>query len=96
MSYTKTPIILFNEVQTENLYKDLLRLKTDLDLSSYPFDHLLFDQKKTKKVSPNLSDVLNGFVVVEVIFLKQKEYSIAYLDGSELKTEPGKKQLTVR
>ena len=71
---------LFCEVQTPDLYRDLVGFKNKLDLSDYPPNHFLFSIDN-KKVPLKLSDELNGSIISEAVFLKPKAYSISYIDS---------------
>ena len=58
---------LFYEIETDDIYEDLVQLKHVLDLSDYPKDHHL-NSELNKKVPLKLSDELNGDIVMEAIF----------------------------
>ena len=71
-------LILFYEIETDDIYEDLKQLKHALDLSDYPKDHHLHSELN-KKVPLKLSDELNGDIVMEAVFLKPKAYSVKTL-----------------
>ena len=73
---------LFYEVQTSDLYRDLVGFKNKLDLSDYPPNHFLFSIDN-KKIPLKLSDELNGSIISEAVFLKPKAYSISYIDSEK-------------
>ena len=69
---------LFYEIETDDIYKDLVQLKHVLDLSDYPKDHHLHSELN-KKVPLKLSGKLNGDIVMAAVFLKPKAYSVKIL-----------------
>ena len=68
----------FYEIETDDIYEDLVQLKHVLDLSDYPKDHHLHSELN-KKVPLKLSDELNGDIVMEAVFLKPKSSSVKTL-----------------
>ena len=77
---------LFYEIQTKDVYEDLMSLREDLDFSCYPKNHFLYNNKN-KKVPLKTADELKGCIVTEVVFLKPKAYSVAYVDGGSQETK---------
>ena len=69
---------LFYEIETEDIYEDLVQLKCLLDLRNYPKDHHFYNELN-KKVPLKLSDELNGDIVMEAVFLQPKSYSLKTL-----------------
>ena len=71
---------VFYEIETDDIYEDLVQLKHVLDLSDYhgTKDHQLH-RELNKKVPLKLSDELNGDIVMESVFLKPKTYSVKTL-----------------
>ena len=51
-----------------------------LDLSDYPADHFLHD-KSNKKVPLTMTDELQGKIMLEVVCLRSKLYSIEFAGG---------------
>ena len=41
-------IVLFLNVKTENIYKDMEEIKDELDTSGYPKDHPLYSEENKK------------------------------------------------
>ena len=69
---------LFYEIETDDIYDDLVQLKHMLDLSDYPKDHHLHNELN-KKVPLKLTVELNGDILMEAVFLKPKPYSVKTL-----------------
>ena len=67
--------LLFYEIETVDIYKDLAELKQILVLSDYPKDNQLHSELNNE-VPLKLSDELNGDIVLEAVFLKLKTYSV--------------------
>ena len=53
------------------------KIKNILDLSNYPVEHFLFDEKNKKKLG-YLKDETEGKIIEQFIGLKSKLYSIKY------------------
>ena len=66
--YSDTDSLIY-EIETDDIYEDLVQLKDVLDLSDYPKNHQLHSELN-KKVPLKSSDELNGDIVMEAVFLK--------------------------
>ncbi len=75
-------------VATEDVYKDLEKIKEELDTSDYPKDHFLHSQEN-KKVIGKFKDELNGEIMEEIICLRSKAYSYSVKGGKETKKLKG-------
>ena len=73
-----TLTLSFYEIETDDIYEDLVRLKHVFDLSDYLKDHHLHSELN-KKVPLKLSDELKGDIVMEAVFLKPKTNSVKTL-----------------
>ena len=63
------------EIETDDIYEDLAKLKHIFELSDYPKNYHSHSVS-TKKVPLKISDELNGDIVLEAVFLKPKAYSV--------------------
>ena len=80
LCYTDTDSLVM-AIKTDDYYCDLQRHFTDImDLSNYPKDHFLYDDRYGKVVG-RFKDELAGSIIEEFIALKPKLYSILYNDG---------------
>ena len=70
---------LTNEIQTEDIYKDVFDMRHLFDLSDYPQDSPYYDPTN-KKVIGMMKDELNGKVILEFVGLRAKMYSILTVD----------------
>ena len=74
LHYTDNDSLIFS-VKTENIYKDLEKIKDDLDTSKYPTDHPLYS-KSNEMIIGKMKDETKGKIISEAVFLRSKEYSI--------------------
>ncbi|CAL1535718.1 unnamed protein product [Lymnaea stagnalis] len=77
--FTDTDSLCY-EIETEDLYDDLLQELDRFDTSDYPKDHKLHSDVN-KKVIGKMKDETNGVPIEEFVGLKPKMYSLKY-DGS--------------
>ena len=74
----------FLNIKRKDVYKDMKRIKDELDTSAYPTDpghwpegdarYPLYSNKN-KKVIGKFKDELNGEIMTEIVFLRSKAYS---------------------
>ena len=89
LCFTDTDSLLY-EIETLDIYKDMLDNKSDYDFSNYPYDHPNFNIDN-KKVIGKFKDELNGLLLLEFIGLRPKCYSLLYDKGKEKQTAKGTK-----
>ena len=65
---------LFNEIKTDNVYKDLLEDKVLFDNSDYP-KHSAFFFDENKKIIGKMKDEAAGMPIKDFIGLRSKMYS---------------------
>ena len=70
--YTDTDSFIV-QVETDDIYKDMLENKNLYDFSDYPINHLNYDITN-KKVLGKFKDKLNSLIITEFIGLKPKMY----------------------
>ena len=75
------------EIQTRDLYKDMLEDACKFDTSNYPIDHPLYS-RVNMKVLGKMKDECSGVPPEEYIGLRPKMYSML-VDGIEKKTAKG-------
>ena len=78
--YTDTDSFII-QVETDNIYKNMLENKNLYDFSDYPINHPNYDITN-KKVLMKYKDVLNSKIITEFIGLKSKMNSFEYIDNS--------------
>ena len=78
--YTDTDSFII-QVETDNIYKDMLENKNLYDFSDYPINHLNYDITN-KKVLGKFKDELNSQIITEFIGLKPKMYLFDYIDNN--------------
>ena len=78
--YTDTDSFII-QVETDNIYKDMLENKNLYDFSDYPINHRNYDITN-KKVLCKFKDELNSLIITEFIGLKPKMYSFDYIDNN--------------
>ncbi|MES9902420.1 MAG: hypothetical protein ABW168_07025 [Sedimenticola sp.] len=76
--FTDTDSLAY-EIETSDVYKDMLNYKHMLDLSNYPPDHFLFDESN-KKVVGTFKDETAGVPIRSFVGLKSKMYAFTYGD----------------
>jgi hypothetical protein len=82
--FTDTDSLCY-EIQTDDVYEDMLKYKDKFDFSEYPEDHKCFDLTN-KKVIGKMKDEAKGQIITEFIGLRPKLYSfIIEGDEAELK-----------
>ena len=69
------------QVETDDIYKDMLENKNLYDFSDYPINHPNYDITN-KKVLGKFKDELNNQMITEFIGLKPKMYSFDYIDNN--------------
>ena len=62
-------------IKTDNVYRDLEKIKADFDFSNYGVNHFLFDDTN-KKFVLKIKDKTGGKAIRESIALKPKLYSV--------------------
>ena len=78
--YTDTDSFII-QVETNDVYKDMLENKILYDFSDYPINHLNYDITN-KKVLGKFKDELNSLIITEFIGFKPKMYSFGYIDNN--------------
>ena len=78
--YTDTDSFVI-QVETNDIYKDMLENKNLYDFSDYPINHTNYDITN-KKVLGKFKDELNSLIISEFIGLKPKMYSFVYIDNN--------------
>ena len=81
--FSDTDSMVLN-IFTEDVYKDLEKIKDHLDTSNYPKDHFLYSTEN-KKVIGKFKDELSGNIITEFIAIRSKVYGYEYLENSSLK-----------
>ena len=71
------------------------KIKNILDLSNYPVEHFLFDEKNKKKLG-YLKDETEGKIIEQFIGLKSKLYSIKYHNGDSIRKCKGLQNVVVK
>jgi len=71
--FTDTDSLCY-EIQTDDVYEDMLKHKEMYDFSEYPEEHKCFD-KTNKKVIGKFKDEAKGRIITEFIGLRPKLYS---------------------
>ena len=87
--YTDTDSLMY-EIQTEDVYQDLAKLKTFFDFSNYPSHHELFDETN-KRVPGLFKDECASKVVEAFIGLRSKMY-VFKVEDKEVKVAKGVKK----
>ena len=72
--YSDTDSFIY-AIKTDDVYRDLEKIKADFDFSNYDKDHFLFDDTN-KKVVLKFKDETCGKPIRELIALKPKLYSV--------------------
>ena len=62
------------EIETEDLYKDMINIKDYFDFSEYNKDHFCFDPTNAKVID-KFKDETNGNPIVEFVGLRPKMYT---------------------
>ena len=89
LCFTDTDSLLY-EIETDDIYDDMLENHELFDFSDYPNNHPMFDGKsedetkwmkqKNKKVIGKMKDELHGKTMIEFAGTKAKAYSYTYED----------------
>lgn len=74
--FTDTDSLCYN-IFTNDLYKDLEKVKHHIDFSDYPSDHFLYDNTN-KKVLGKMKDQTMSEPMTEFVGLRPKMYSFTY------------------
>jgi Rho termination factor, N-terminal domain/Recombination endonuclease VII len=85
--FTDTDSLCYT-IETDNIYTDLVKILTHLDMSGYPKDHPLYSTENKKKLG-KFKDELCGQIMREFIGLRSKLYAYNTLDGDEQKKAKG-------
>ena len=78
--YTDTDSFII-QVETDDVYKDMLEDKNLYDFSEYPIDHPNYDITN-KKVLGTFKDEIKSLIITEFIGLKPKMYSFNYINNN--------------
>ena len=89
LCFTDTDSLLY-EIETSDIYKDMLDNKSDYDFSNYPSNHLNFSIENKKKIG-KFKDELSSLPLEEFIGLRPKCYSLLYDEDKEKQTAKGTK-----
>ena len=92
--YTDTDSLLL-EIETEDVYADMVQNANLYDTSDYPESHPLHSTKN-KKVLGKMKDEMAGAPIAEVVCLRPKMYSIVRADDIVLKKAKGVKKYVVK
>ena len=79
---------LIYEIQTEDIYNDMIEQLELYDTSDYPNDHPAHSNNN-KKVLGKMKDETNGILIKEFVGLRPKMYSLVEENNSEKKTPKG-------
>ena len=90
--FTDTDSLTY-EIQTDDLYDDMLQSLDFFDTSDYPSDHFLHSVKN-KKVLGKFKDECNGNPVQEFVGLRSKMYSMWYEENGLIKEKKTAKGVT--
>jgi hypothetical protein len=85
--FTDTDSLCY-EIETDDLYQDLLQYSDKFDFSDYPKNHPLYSDAN-KKVIGKMKDELNGVPAKQFIGLRSKMYSLKIDQQEEKKTAKG-------
>ena len=80
--YTDTDSSII-QVETDDIYKDMLEDKNLYDFSEYPINHPNYDITN-KKVLMKFKDEMKLLIITEFIGLKPKMYSFNYIDNNNI------------
>ena len=78
--YTDTDSFII-QVETDDIYKDMLEDKKLYDFSEYPINHQNYDITN-KKVLGKFKDEMKSLIITEFIGLKPKMYSFNYINNN--------------
>ena len=92
--YTDTDSLLL-EIQTEDVYRDMIAHAGLYDTSNYPREHPLHSVEN-KKVLGKMTDECAGRPIAEYIGLRPKMYSILEANGNNTKKAKGVKKYVVK
>ena len=94
LCFTDTDSLLY-EVETPNIYEDMMETNDDYDFSEYPFNHPNYDPTN-KKVIGKFKDELNSLTMEEFVGVLPKCYSILYRgkvkENEVVNLDPAEKQ----
>ena len=90
--FTDTDSLCY-EIQTYDLYRDMMDDQHLYDTSGYKKDHFLYNPEN-KNVLGKMKDECSGTIIDEFVGLRSKMYSLSY-DGKEKKTAKGVKRRVV-
>ena len=80
--YTDTDSFII-QVETDDIYKNMLENKNLYDFSEYPKDHPNYDISN-KKVLGKFKDEMKSLIITEFIGLKPKMYSFNYINDDNI------------
>jgi hypothetical protein len=92
--FTDTDSLCY-ELQTEDVFEDMARLRDHLDTSDYPQDHPLFSLKNSK-VLGKFKDECNGISPRQFVGLRSKMYSLLLAEDKVKMTAKGIKTSFVK
>ena len=92
--YTDTDSLLL-EIQTEDVYRDMVAHAGLYDTSDYPREHPLHSVEN-KKVLGKMTDECAGRPIAEYVGLRPKMYSILEANGNNTKKAKGVKKYVVK
>lgn len=84
-----------HEFTVEDIYEEMRKIKHILDLSNYPKNHILYDDRNIKKLG-FLKCETEGKLIKEFVGLKAKLYSLKYLDGTTIKKAKGLQKVVLK
>ena len=90
LCFTDTDSFLY-EIETKNIFYDMLISIDDYDFSDYPEDHPNYNTKNKKKIG-KFKDELKGLTLEEFIGLRPKCYSLLYDIDKQKQTAKGTKK----
>ena len=91
--FTDTDSLVY-EIKAEDIYEDFYKDKNLFDFSDYPLHSKFFDPVN-KKVIGKTKDELKGKIIIEIIGLNSKMYSLTDVASEEVKKAKGVKYIDV-
>ena len=92
--FTDTDSLIY-EMKIDDVYEDFYENKSLFHFSDYPQDSTFFDPVN-KDVIGKMKDEVKGIIISEFIGLKSKMYSLADVDGEEIKKAKGANKNVVK
>lgn len=81
-------------IETDDVFRDMKEYSHLLDLSNYPKNHTLYNERNKKRLG-FLKDECEGRIISEFVGLKPKLYSIKYDNGDIIKRCKGLQNIIV-